>query len=351
MSTQSRTVVILCFDGVQLLDVTGPVEVFESAREIGADYQVVLASPDGGDVVAGSRTRLGADCAFPDVPESVDTLIVPGATDWRATVAYPQLVATVADVACRSRRTASVCAGAFLLAAAGLLDGRRATTHWELAADLAGVYPQIMVDADAIFVADGPVYTSAGVTAGIDLCLALVEEDVGGEVARSVARHLVVFMQRPGGQAQFSVGLDFTTTTTSPLRNVLEEIMRDPAGDHSLEALSERAGFCVRHLTRVFQRELGLTPGRYVESVRVEAAKSRLQRTNEPLVSIARATGFRSEVTMRRAFWRELATTPGAYRRRFRTTSGAANGATAPSEDQLGYRREGGRRWPLSSRR
>jgi transcriptional regulator GlxA family with amidase domain len=327
MASAPSTVAILAYDGVQLLDVTGPIEVFEAARELGAPYEVLVASPDGNDIVAGSRTRLGADLAFAELPRRIDTLIVPGAPDWRAIAYDTRLVGTVADAARRSRRIASVCAGAFVLAAAGLLDGRRATTHWEIAADLARAYPQITVDADAIFVADGPVHSSAGVTAGIDLCLALVECDNGAELARDVARHLVVFMQRPGGQAQFSVRLDLATTTQSPLRHVLDDVVRDPAGDHSLWALSDRAGFSVRHLTRVFQRELGVTPGRYVEGVRVEAAKARLQRSDEPLATIARASGFGSEETMRRAFLRELATTPAAYRERFRTTGAEAAAA------------------------
>jgi transcriptional regulator GlxA family with amidase domain len=326
MASRPKTVVIVAYDGVQLLDVTGPIEVFEAARELGADYRVLVASPDGSDILAGSRTRLGADIAFDALPQRIDTLIVPGAPDWRAIAFDTRLVGTVAAAARRTRRTASVCAGAFVLAAAGLLDGRRATTHWELAGDFASAYPQIAVDADAIFVADGPVYTSAGVTAGIDLCLALVEADNGAELARDVARHLVVFMQRPGGQAQFSVRLDLATRTQSPLRQVLDDVARDPAADHSVEALSERAGFSVRHLTRVFQRELGVTPGRYVEGVRVEAAKARLQRSDESLATIARASGFGSEETLRRAFLRELATTPAAYRDRFRTT-GAAKAA------------------------
>jgi transcriptional regulator GlxA family with amidase domain len=334
MASRSSTVVILAYEGVQLLDVTGPIEVFEAARERGAPYRVLVASPDGSDVLAGSRTRLGADLAFAELPRHIDTLVVPGAPDWRATVADAPLVATVADVARRSRRTASVCAGAFLLAAAGLLDGRRATTHWELAADLARTYPLITVDADAIFVGDGPIHTSAGITAGIDLCLALVEADHGAELARDVARHLVVFMQRPGGQAQFSVRLDLATTTESPLRHVLDDIVHDPTADHSLEALSERAGFSVRHLMRVFQRELGVTPGRYVEGVRLEAAKARLQRSDESLATIARAAGFGSDETMRRAFWRELSSTPAAYRERFRTTGAAADSEAAPSRDR-----------------
>ncbi|HWD76638.1 MAG TPA: DJ-1/PfpI family protein [Solirubrobacteraceae bacterium] len=326
MAAGSHIVAILAYDGVQLLDLTGPIEVFDAARERGADYRVLVASSDGSDVVAGSRTRLGADCAFADLPQRIDTLVVPGSPDWQTVIADARLITTVADVARRSRRTASVCAGAFALAAAGLLDGRRATTHWELAADLAQTYPQITVDADAIFLTDGPIHTSAGITAGIDLCLALVEADHGAELARDVARHLVVFMQRPGGQAQFSVRLDLPITTSAPLRHVLDDVARDPSADHSLEALSERAGFSVRHLTRVFRRELGVTPGRYIERVRVEAAKLRLQRSDEPLASVAQATGFGSDETMRRAFWRELSTTPAAYRARFRTTGAATNG-------------------------
>jgi transcriptional regulator GlxA family with amidase domain len=190
------------------------------------------------------------------------------------------------------------------------------------------------LDANAIFVADGPIHTSAGITAGIDLCLALVEADHGAELARDVARHLVVFMQRPGGQAQFSVRLDLATTTKSPLRHVLDDVVRDPTADHSLEALSERAGFSVRNLTRVFQRELGVTPGRYVEWIRVEAAKARLQRSDEPLATIARTSGFGSDETMRRAFWRELSTTPAAYRERFRTTGAKADAEATPTTDR-----------------
>jgi transcriptional regulator GlxA family with amidase domain len=334
MARPSSPVVILGYDGVQLLDVTGPIEVFEAARQRGAGYRVLVASPDGNDIVAGSRTRLGADLAFADLPRHIDTLVVPGAPDWRSVVADSRLVTTVADIARRSRRTASVCAGAFVLAEAGLLDGRRATTHWELAADLGRTYPEVKLDANAIFLADGPIHTSAGITAGIDLCLALVEADHGAELARDVARHLVVFMQRPGGQAQFSVRLDLVTTNNGPLRHVLDEVVHDPTADHSLETLSERAGFSVRHLTRVFRRELGVTPGRYVESVRVEAAKARLQRSDEQLATIADASGFGSDETMRRAFWRELSTTPAAYRERFRTTGAAAHGKATLSGDR-----------------
>jgi transcriptional regulator GlxA family with amidase domain len=314
-----RTVALLAYDGVQLLDVAGPIEVFDAASERGADYRLVVASPSGADVRAG-RTRIGVDASLAGLPPRLDTLIVPGAPAWRDVIADRALVEAVAGAAGRSRRVASVCAGAFLLAAAGLLDGRRATTHWELADDLAREFPAVEVDADAIFIADDGVHTSAGITAGIDLCLALVEADHGAELARDVARHLVVFMQRPGGQAQFSARLQAPVTANPTLRRVLDGVAARPAEDHSLEALSERAGFSVRHLARVFRRELGLTPGRYVERVRVEAAKARLQQGDEPLAAVARAVGFGSEETMRRAFRREAVTTPADYRDRFRTT-------------------------------
>jgi transcriptional regulator GlxA family with amidase domain len=308
-----RTVAVLVYDGVQLLDVAGPVEVFEAARERRAGYKLLVASPDGADVQAGPM-RIGVDVSFAELPERLDTLVVAGAPDWRRVVADRELVEAVAALAARSRRVASVCAGSFLLAAAGLLDGRRAATHWELADELAHAFPSVRVDADAIFVADHGVHSSAGITAGIDLCLALVEADQGSEMARDVARHLVVFMQRPGGQAQFSTRLDIAVPANECLRQVLDDIVAQPAADHSLEALSERAGYSVRHLTRVFRRELGLTPGRYVERVRVEAAKARLERGDEPLAAVARAVGFGSEETLRRAFRRETATTPAGYR-------------------------------------
>jgi transcriptional regulator GlxA family with amidase domain len=323
MAAPPRTVVILVYEGVQLLDVGGPVEVFAAA---GDRYAVSVASADGGIVRTSAGVRIAADMAFADVPRRIDTLIVPGAATALEHAADSDLVRVVAETAGRSRRVASVCAGAFLLAAAGLLDGRRAATHWELATELAARYPGIRVDADAIFVADGGVYTSAGITTGIDLCLALVEADHGAQVARDVARHLVVFMQRPGGQAQFSVRL--RVGADGPLRGVLDAIAADPAADLSLATLSELAGFSARHLTRVFDRHVGMTPGRYVEHVRVEAAKARLQDGDEPLEVTARAVGFGSAETLRRAFARELGTTPAGYGRRFRTTARA--GASAP---------------------
>ncbi|MGE4427251.1 MAG: GlxA family transcriptional regulator [Solirubrobacteraceae bacterium] len=315
-----RTVVVLVHDGVQLLDVAGPVEVFATAAAKGAAYDIVLASPDGMDVTATGRTRLGVDCAFDRLPERIDTLVVPGSPASPEVGADDPVVRTVIDAAPRSRRVASVCAGAFLVAAAGLLDGRRATTHWEMTTRLAAAYPGVAVEADAIHVSDGRVHTSAGITAGIDLCLALVEQDHGADVAREVAQHLVVYLQRPGGQAQFSARLTAAPTSDPALRALLDHVVEHPDRDHALEAMADRAGFSVRHLTRVFRRELGTTPARYVERVRVEAAQQRMLATPEPIEAIAAACGFGSAETMRRAFGRELGTTPAAWRESFRST-------------------------------
>jgi len=316
---------LLAFDGAGFLDVAGPAEVFAvaDALSMGGRYRVVVASPDGRDVVASSGLRMGVDAPAADVAR-VDTLIVPGGWSWPWASRDRALLDAVGDAAARSRRVAGVCAGAFMLAANGLLDGRRATTHWQFAAELAARHPEVEVDADAIFVADGDVYTSAGVSAGIDLALALVEADHGAAVARRVARHLVVFMQRPGGQAQFSVRLRAEPVERPALRTLLDEIAADPGGDHGLAALSRRAGFSERHLNRLFARELGTTPGRYVERIRVEAARALLETSDAALGTIAREAGLGSAETLRRAFSRQVGVTPDAYRRRFATTRVAA---------------------------
>jgi transcriptional regulator GlxA family with amidase domain len=214
----------------------------------------------------------------------------------------------------------SVCAGAFLVGAVGLLEGRRATTHWQFVDDLAQRFPTATVERGPIFVGDGHVFTSAGGTASIDLALAMVESDRGAQLARAVAQFLVVFMQRPGGQPQFSVRLHAEADVRSPVRELLDGIAADPAGDHRLAALSERAGFSERHLSRVFARELGTTPARYVEQVRVEAARALLETSDAPLDVIARRSGLNSAETLRRRFSCAVGMTPHSYRQRFRAT-------------------------------
>jgi transcriptional regulator GlxA family with amidase domain len=318
----ARTVALLAYDGSQVLDVAGPAEVFSVANEIagGDAYRVRIVSVDGNDAVSGTGFRVGVSGRLDDLEGPIDTLVVPGSYTWRTDLVEPALLRAVTSAAGRSTRVASVCAGAFLLGAVGLLDGRRATTHWMFLDELAARFPLANVEHDRIFVEDRPVYTSAGATTGIDLALALVESDHGAVLARDVARFLVVFMQRPGGQAQFSVHLQREVTEAFSLQGLLDTVTADPAGDHRLPTLSARAGFSERHLTRVFARELGTTPGRFVEEVRVEAARSLLETSDAPLEVIARRSGLGTAETLRRVFTREVGCTPHAYRQRFRST-------------------------------
>jgi transcriptional regulator GlxA family with amidase domain len=319
---QTRTVVALAWEGCQVLDVTGPAEVFSVAAAMtdGRAYKVRIASLDGGDVVSSSGVRIGVEAPIGDVEESIDTLLVPGGFTWPDAMHEEQLTAGVTAAARRSRRVMAVCAGAFIAGAAGLLDGRRVTTHWQFVDDLEARFPAAEVERGPIFVGDGSVFTSAGGTASIDLALALVEADHGPQLAREVAQFLVVFMQRSGGQDQLSVRLGMEPDVRSPVRALLDGIAEDPAGDHRLAALSERSGFSARHLTRVFARETGTTPARYVERVRIEAARAMLERSDAPLEVIARRSGLNSAETLRRRFTRALGVTPHVYRQRFRAT-------------------------------
>lgn len=312
--------VMVVIDGIQGLDVTGPLDVFAAADDYGARYLLRTASPGGRPVRTTAGVRFAADLVLEEVTGPIDTLIVPGRSDWRSVVRDSCFVSEVARLSTASHRIASVCSGAFTLAAAGLLDGRRAATHWRLAAELAQAFPRVEVDFDSIFVRDGAVVTSAGVTAGIDLALSLVEEDYGVEVARSVARHLVVFMARAGGQSQFSVRLSSGAPRSPVVRAVLDAVTADPGGVHSRDALAARAGVSVRHLTRLFRTELGTTAAGFVERTRVEAATGLLESGTDTLDVVARRSGFGSEETMRRAFKRALGIAPSTYRARYRTT-------------------------------
>lgn len=312
-------VCVLAFDGVRLLDVAAPLEVFATAaRYTGGGYTVRVCTPDGQDVRTSTGLRIAADLPAADVGD-VDTLVVPGHAELVTFAGRPDLVELVAQLAGGARRVAAVCTGAFALAAAGLLRGRRATTHWEHAAKLARLHPDVTVTADAIYVQDGHVLTSAGVTAGIDVCLALVEHDQGPDTARRVARDLVVFLQRPGGQSQFSAASRTPATSHPVLRPLLDAIAADPAADHRLAALAGRAAVSPRHLTRLFTRQLGTTPAAYVESLRLEAARMLLER-GASVTDAAERSGLGSDETLRRAFARHLGTTPSAYAARFRTT-------------------------------
>lgn len=312
-----RPVLVVLFDGVQSLDVTGPVEVFAGAQHVtGAPdpYPIRTASLDGAPVRTQSGLRLAADSSLDDAPRP-HTLLVPGGEG--SLDPDPRLVDWLRVHAPRAERLVSVCTGAALLAAAGLLDGRRATTHWAFCEDLARDHPAVDVDPDPIFVRDGKIATSAGVTAGIDLALALVEEDHGRDAALVIARHLVVFLRRPGNQAQFSAQLAAQTARREPLREVQQFITEHPAADLSVDALAARARLSPRHFARAFRTETGTTPGRYVERVRLEHARRLLEDTGSGVHEVARAAGYGTPEAMRRAFVKALGTPPAEYRRRF----------------------------------
>ncbi|MGW2301251.1 GlxA family transcriptional regulator [Streptomyces sp. NPDC001809] len=315
-----RPVLVVLFDGVQSLDVTGPYEVFAGAARAAGDpeaYPIRTASLDGGPVRAHSGLRLLPDTTLAEAVAggAPHTLVVPGGEGTR--MPDPALIDWLRSHAPDAGRLVSVCTGALLLAEAGLLDGHRATTHWVACDHLARCYPEVEVDPDPIFVRDGRLATSAGVTAGIDLALALVEEDLGRDVALTVARHLVVFLRRPGNQAQFSVQLAAQTARRDPLRDLQQWITEHPAEDLSVEALAARARLSPRHFARAFHAETGTTPGRYVDRVRLEHARRLLEETSRGVEEVARASGYGTPEAMRRAFTRSLGTAPADYRRRF----------------------------------
>ncbi|MFJ8297344.1 GlxA family transcriptional regulator [Streptomyces sp. NPDC094447] len=315
-----RPVLVVLFDGVQSLDVTGPYEVFAGAGRAAGDpgaYPIRTASLDGGPVRSQSGLRLLPDTTLAGAVAggAPHTLVVPGGEGTREP--DPALIDWLRTHAPGAARLVSVCTGALLLAEAGLLDGHRATTHWVACDHLARCYPDVEVDPDPIFVRDGRLATSAGVTAGIDLALALVEEDLGRDVALTVARHLVVFLRRPGNQAQFSVQLAAQTARREPLRDLQQWIAEHPGDDLSVEALAARARLSPRHFARAFQAETGTTPGRYVDRVRLEHARRLLEETSRGVEEVARASGYGTPEAMRRAFTRSLGTAPADYRRRF----------------------------------
>ena len=310
-----RTLLFVLFDGVQSLDVTGPLEVFAGAEQhTPGTYRIRTASLDGLAVRASSGLTLVPDEALGEVRDP-HTLLVPGGHGTRSP--DPRLTDWLRARGPRAQRLVSVCTGSILLAAAGLLDGRRATTHWAYCDTLAREHPAVAVDPEPIYVRDGHVSTSAGVTSGIDLALALVEEDLGRDVALAVARHLVVFLRRPGNQAQFSVQLAAQTAQRAPLREVQQWITEHPAGDLTVEALAARARLSPRHFARAFREETGMTPGRYVDRVRLEHARRLLEDTADGVEEISRASGYGTPEAMRRAFVRSLGTPPVEYRRRF----------------------------------
>ncbi|MFI0816654.1 GlxA family transcriptional regulator [Streptomyces sp. NPDC021098] len=316
-----RRIVFVIFDGFQSLDLTGPYEVFQHADKLAGGYRRQIVAPRPGPVASSSGLPVHAAHGVADLdPGGIDTLVVAGGAGVDRVRHDPELTGWIADAAAGARRITSVCSGVFLLAAAGLLDGLRVTTHWGRAEQLAREHPGLRVDCDPIFIRDGRVWTSAGVTAGMDLALALVEADLGREVAHSVARELVLFLRRPGGQSQFGVGLWSAQPATDSLRAVVSAIHADPGARHGIAELAACAGLSPRHLQRRFTAELGTPPAAYVERVRVEAAQRALAGGDDPVETIARRYGFGTAETLRRAFHRHVGVAPSDYRDRFRST-------------------------------
>jgi len=310
-----KRVVITGPPPVQILDVTGPLEVFSNAP----GYDIQLLSADGTDMLHTNRgVSLGKAYPFEDDTGPIDTLIVVGGPGAESGTYDQGLIRWISDAAARSRRIASICTGAFLLAEAGLLDERNAVTHWKFCDRLALEYPKVRVQRDPIYLCDGNVYTSAGITAGIDLSLALVEEDHGHQISLQVARLLVMFLVRPGGQAQFSHMLSHQAAATRPLRE-LQVWMLEHLRDHlTVESLAESLGVSARQFTRVCLRETGMNPGQFVDRMRVEAAQQMIDSSDKGLKEVADVCGFHSAEAMRRAFTRVLGVTAADYASRFR---------------------------------
>jgi transcriptional regulator GlxA family with amidase domain len=308
----------LVFEGAKMLDIAGPSEVFAESNLSGGDYEISMLTTDGQDVRTSIGVRIKADgCALEQ--STWDTVLVAGGEPFPHWPVPGELAQATRHLRERTARLASICSGAFILGEAGLLDGRRSTTHWKHAAELARRYPRTTVEPDRIYVRDDTTYTSAGVTAGIDLALALLEEDHGSDLTRSVARSLVVHMQRSGGQSQFSASLDGPAPKTSALRAVIDQVAADPTETYSVERLAEIGRLSPRHLTRLFHDELGTSPSRYVEKIRLELARSHLD-SGQSVTLAAELSGFGSSESLRRAFSHHMGISPLRYQRRFLTT-------------------------------
>ncbi|TKC92124.1 GlxA family transcriptional regulator [Polyangium fumosum] len=327
--------------GAAAIDIVGPMEVFNTATLVQAErvpgrppaYRVELLSVDGGVIGSGQGPKLVADRSIADATSGIDTVLVAGGFDMDTAMRDARLLGWLSAMKPRVRRLGSVCAGALLLAAAGLLDGHHATTHWRAASRLAREFPAVEVEPDAIFVRSGDIYTSAGATAGMDLALALVEEDLGHEVALAAARLLVMFLKRPGGQSQFSQPLSAQIGLTGRLGDVVDWIVNHLSADLRVEALAARAWMSPRTFARVFAAEVGTTPAKFVETCRLEQARAHLEMGSATMNEVAHASGFGSEERMRRAFQRALRVTPEDYARRFSRRAdrrGAPPGTESP---------------------
>lgn len=325
--SQIRKVALIGYAGAQSLDIVGPLEVFSMANRFGGRkaYDVILASPDGGTIDCNSGLALAGSVKLDDLPADLDTVLVAGgSSDALDQVAATRALDWLRARAETTRRMGSVCSGAFVLAAAGMLDGRRATTHWDFCDAMRAFRPAVRLEPDAIFVSDPPYYTSAGVTAGIDLCLSFVEADCGSQLALAVARNLVLFMRRPGGQTQYSAGLNVQAAATPRLRTLIADVLADPSGDLSVPALAQRAAMSERTFSRVFQKETGTGPAAFVEMARLDRAKALLESSDWALARVAERAGFGSVEALHRAFNKRVKVTPGEYRQRFGHVSNRA---------------------------
>ncbi|MDS1272636.1 GlxA family transcriptional regulator [Lipingzhangella sp. LS1_29] len=318
---RSRTVLILLFEDVQSLDITGPLEVFTganswcAARGTRPAYAPMTASPDAAPIRTSSGLRITPDADL-HCQTAPDLLLVPGGAGTRHPP--PKVLTWLREQGAHATRLISVCTGAFLLAEAGLLAGRRATTHWAHCHTLANRFPEVTVATDPIFVRDGHIATSAGVTAGIDLTLSLVDDDLGSEAALAVARNMVMFLRRPGSQAQFSAQLAVHTARSPRMHELQQWIAEHPEADLSVEALARRTHLSARHFARAFTSEIGMSPGRYVDLARIESARRRFADSDAGVAETARACGYGTPEALRRAFLRRLGVGPSEYRERFR---------------------------------
>ena len=317
----ARTIAFLIFDDFQLLDAAGPIAAFEMpARGMQpVPYRLSLIAASAGPVRSSSGVTMQAEAM--DAVGPIDTLIIAGGQGTIAAMDCPAIRDFVQREAARVRRLCSVCSGAYVLAAAGLLDGRRATTHWRRSPHFARRFPQVKLEPDRIFIRDGHVWTAAGITAGIDLSLALIGDDLGEPVARQVAQELVVFHRRPGGQSQFSALLDIGAPE-GRLGTVLGWIREHVGEALTVERLAEQSHMSPRNFARAFTREIGMTPAKAVERIRLEVARERIESSAAPIEQVAAITGFRDPERMRRAFLRAFGQPPQALRRAARAATG-----------------------------
>jgi transcriptional regulator GlxA family with amidase domain len=322
-----RTVLLFTYNEGMMLDVVGPADVFAAATEFAnarkpnsaPPYNVEVIAQTAGPLTMSNGVQLVASRAYKDVRGPIDTLLLCGGNEagMRKVEQDPKFSQWLKRTAGKVSRLGSVCSGAFFLARAGLLDGHRVTTHWVACEQLAAEHPEVDVVEDAIFVKSGSIYTSAGVSAGIDLALAMVEEDLGREIAMNVARHLVLFLRRPGGQSQFSAQLAAQSAKTDKFDTLVSYVTDNPNADLSVPALADKAAMSPRNFARLFREEVGETPAKYVERVRLDAARRKLEEDEDKVDAVAAATGFGTAETLRRTMKRHMATTPEAYRASF----------------------------------